>query len=122
MMAFNRSGSFSAAFNDIRIDCALYEVVDFAEFISFSFKYADEFFTDDFAFAFRVGNAGEFAEEAVFSVNADEVHVELFAEYLFNLVAFVFAQETVVNEYAGELFADSFMHEYGCNGGVDSAA
>ena len=121
MMAFDCSGSFCAAFNDIRINRTLYEVVDFTELIGFSFKYANEFFTDDFTFSFRVGNAGKLAKETVFCIHADEVHVELFAEYLFNLVAFILAQKSVVNEYAGKLFADSFVHENCRNRRVYSA-
>lgn len=51
----------AAAFNDIRVDGALAQVVDSADLGGFFFKDPDEFFTDDFPLAFRVGDALELA-------------------------------------------------------------
>lgn len=111
----------AAAFDDVGVDGALAEVVDVADFGGFFFEDADEFFADDFAFALGVGDAGEFAEEAVFGVDADEVHGEGFFEDALDHVAFVFAHQAVVDEDAGELVADGFVNEDGGHRAVDAA-
>ncbi len=46
--------------------------------------------------------------------------MELVAEGLDDLVAFALAHEAVVDEHAGELVADRFVDEHGCDGGVDA--
>lgn len=57
VMALNCCRSFCTTFNNIWIDCTLNKEINFAKFISFSFKYTNEFFTNDFAFSFRIRNA-----------------------------------------------------------------
>ena len=59
-------------------------------------------------------------QEALFRVDADEVDVPVL-ERGFDLVALVLAQQTVVDEDAGELIADGLGQQRRRNGGVHAA-
>ena len=45
----------------------------------------------------------------------------LWAEYSLNLIALILAEQTMVNEYAGQLFAYSLRKKNCCNGGINTA-
>ena len=118
-------GAFAAeaAFHDVGVDGALREEIDGANLLCFFFKDADELFADDLALLLRLRYAGEFIVEALASVDADEIELELAvrAEDLADFFHLVLAQQAVVDEYAGELLADGFR-KHGCrNGGIDTA-
>ena len=66
-----------------------------------------EFATDDFALLFRIGDAGEFSHEAIDGVDHNELQAHVLFEGFANLFAFTLAQQTVVDEYAGELVANA---------------
>jgi len=112
-----------AAFYNVRINGALCQIVNSTDFLSFFFKYANEFFADNFTFAFRSSYSCQFAVEALACVNAYEVNIELtaFTENSANLFALVFAQQTVVYKYAGQLLADSLSQHSGTNAGINTA-
>ena len=71
-------------------------------------------------YASGLDNAGELCEEAVFGVYADEVDIPL-GECRFDLIALVFAHQTVVDKYARELIANCLCHERRSNRGVHAA-
>ena len=119
------SSRFTAktAFNNVRINCSLRQIVNSADFLSFFFKNTDEFFADNFTFAFRSAYAFQLAIEAFTSIYADEVAVKLtaFTEYRANFLTFIFAQQAMINEHAGQLFADGFSQHSSANAGVNPA-
>ena len=81
----------------------------------------DEAFADDLAFAFRLGDAGELAEEFGRCVDADHIQTEAFVvvEYIAELV---FAQHAVVNEDTGQILADSAVEKHCGHRRIDAAA
>lgn len=121
MVAFDDRRVAGAAFDDVGVDRALNEIVDLADFSSLFLENADEFLADDLAFGLRVGDAGEPRQKALRDVRADEVHVKLAAEDALDVVALVFAKKAVVDEDAGELFADRLVDHDGRDRGVDAA-
>ncbi len=84
-------------------------------------KLLPELRTDDAALRFRLGNAGEELSVAVFSVNVDEVNVELLGEYLLDLLGLAPAKQAVVDEHAGHLLAHGARAKGSDHGGVDAA-
>ena len=54
-------------------------------------------------------------------VDVHQFHVELILEGIYYLFCFAEAEETVVYKDAGELFADSLMHQHGCYRGIYAA-
>ena len=48
--------------------------------------------------------------------------MEVVAEGGFDLLAFVFAEEAVIDEYADEAVAYGFVEQGGGNGGIDASA
>ena len=72
-------GAFAAeaAFHDVGVDGALREKIDGANLLCFFFKDADELFADDLALFLRLRYAGELIVEALASVDADEIELEL---------------------------------------------
>ena len=61
MMAFYGMGSLGAAFYDIRINRTLDQIINFAKFPGFFFKYPNKFFSDNLALSFRITYTGQFA-------------------------------------------------------------
>ena len=82
--------------------------------MSFFVKDVDEALAYDFAFAFRLGYSGEFAEEFLGSVNADHVQPKAFI-VMKHVLELVFAEHAVIHEYTGEVLADSAVQENGGN-------
>ena len=124
MMALNSCRfAAEAAFYNVRINGSLCQIVNSTDFLSFFFKYANEFFADNFTFSFRSSYACQLAIEAFACVNADEVDIELtaFTENSANLFTLVFAQQTMIYKYAGQLLADSLSQHSGTNAGVNTA-
>ena len=123
MMRFDDSRFTKAALDDIRINRALYEVIHRADLLGFFLEYTDEFLTDNLALCLRFSDTGQLRIEAVFGIDTDEVHIigAFRTKYCLYLIAFVFAQQAMINKYAGELFADGFGEHDGCHRGVYTA-
>lgn len=103
--------------DDIWIDGALTEPACVFYLHCLGVEDLDEVGADDFAFLLRLGDTCEVGHETVGSVDTDdvEVHVFILGE---DALVFIFAKQTVVDEYAGEVFADGFVEKHGCNCGV----
>ncbi len=130
-MALDRlARSFHAArLDNIGIERALYQPVQsavgasglFCDAGRFVVKYGDEFRANDFSFCLRVGHRGEFCEEPLRRIDGNEIEPQLVAQILLDIDEFVFAQNTVVDEDAGELAADGLVHQDRGYRGVDAA-
>jgi len=116
VVALDHGGITHTAFDDVRVDRALDQEIDFADFLAFFFKDADEFLANDFALAFGIGNTGELAEEAVLGIDANQIHVELLLENPLDRVTFIFAEQAMVDEDAGQVVADCFVDHDSSNG------
>ena len=81
----------------------------------------DELMADDLALALGVGDALELTEEGLRSVDDAEVDLELAAEHLLDLGAFVETEQAVVDEDAGQLLANGALDEGRGHGGIDAA-
>ena len=82
---------------------------------------ADELAADDLALLFRVGDAGERIEKAPLGVDDLQPDARRRHEVLLDLLGLARAEQTVVDEHAGELFADRTLHECGGNRRVDAS-
>ena len=65
--------------------------------------------------------AGQVVEELVFGVGADHLDAHVLGEHGHHLLAFVQAQQAVVDEDAGQLVADGLVQQRGNHGGVNAA-
>ena len=90
---------------------ALVAAIAGLEFGSLLFKHVHKQATDDFAFGFGLAHTGELAQEEIAGVHADNPGVQLALEHLHDHVAFVQAQQAMINEHAGELIANGAMNE-----------
>jgi len=120
VVALDGGGVAQTGFDYVGVNCTLRKVVHLADFFAFLLEHADKFLADDLALALRLRNAGKFGKESLLRVHADKVDVP-FAEGLFHLVALVFAQQSVVDENAGELISHSFGYERRGHGGIHAA-
>ena len=124
MVAFD-GGAFAAeaALHDIGVDRALCQKVHSADLFCFILEHTDELLADDLALALGGLYAGQLLVEAVAGVNADKVDVKLTAltKDLADLLALVLAQQTVVNENAGQLLADGLGQHSRADAGIDTA-
>jgi hypothetical protein len=84
-------------------------------------EHLDELAADDLALRFRIGDAGQVAEELLFGVDADDLHAEVLGEHVHDHLAFVEAQQAVVDEHAGQLIADRAVDQRGGDARIDAA-
>ena len=73
---------------------------------SFGLEDFDEFAPDDLAFGFRIGDADEVAEELRGGFDMNDLGVQLAGEHIHHHLAFIQAQQSMVDEDAGQLIAD----------------
>ncbi len=76
---------------------------------------------NDLALLLGFAHAGELAQEQVAGVHTDHLGVQLALEHVHDHVAFMKAQQAVVNEHAGQLVADGAVDERGGHAGIDAA-
>ena len=108
MVGLDDCGFTETGFNHVWVNRSLYQEIDSSDFLCFLFENADEFFSDDFTFCFRFTDTGKFFIETFLAVDTDKVQVvwAVRAEYSFNFVSFIFAQKSLINKDASQLFAD----------------
>ena len=85
-------------------------------------KNLDERPADDFAFAFRVGDAFEPLQEQFRGVLVLQLDLEMAAEHLLHHLRLARAQHAVVDEDAGELVADGLVQQRRRHAGIHAAA
>ncbi|MNN08968.1 hypothetical protein D3C81_1218370 [compost metagenome] len=105
----------------VRVDGALGEELDVVQLAGFGIEDVDEGAADDLALLLRVGFAFQVVEELLFSVGADHLDAHVLLEHGHHLVAFVQAQQAVVDEHAGQLVADGLVQQRGNYRGVNTA-
>ena len=115
-------GLHAVGLEDIGVDGALSEERHLvAHLAGLLLEHADELGADDLALGLGLGNAVEQGQEAVGSVNIDEVGVELVAEHVDDLLGLALAHEAVVHVHADELLADGLDQQGRDHGGVHAA-
>ncbi len=110
-----------ARFDHVRVDGALRQPFGVGQLAGFGLEHLDEFAADDFALGFRVADAGQVAQELVCGVDADDFDAQILGEHVHHHVAFVQAQQAVVDEHAGQLVANGAVDQRGGDGGIDAA-
>ena len=112
VVAFDDGAGDRERLNAVGVDSSLGEPFHIFYFMGFFVEDIDEALADNLAFAFRLGDAGEFGEEFFACIDADYVQTQalIVAQHVFELV---FAKHTVVDENAGEIVADSAVEEHG---------
>ena len=71
VVALDDSGISRSGLDYIRINSSLNKEIDCANLLCLFFEDADELFTDNLSLTLRIGNACEFREETLFSIDAD---------------------------------------------------
>ncbi len=83
-------------------------------------EHPDEQLADLLALGLRIDDVVEGFEEPVPRFRVNELDVELITERALNLFGLAVTHQAGVDEDAGELIADRFVHERGGDGRVDS--
>ena len=115
------AGLGARRFDDIRIDRALRQPFDILELRRLFVEYFDEHPADDLALLFRIGFAGQRRQEALLGVDANDVHAHVFGERRHHLIALAQAQQSMIDEYAGQLRTDGLVQQRGEYRRVDAA-
>src|SRR5690606_27730186 len=108
-------------FDDVGIKRTLGEELRAAELLGFFLESFDEETANDLALGFRVGLTFKLTDELVGCIDVNQRDVELIAEHGHDLLALVHAHKAMIDIDAGELIADGFVDEHGCNRGIDAA-
>src|SRR3546814_14994765 len=105
------AGLAAGRLDDIRIDRALREELHVRNLRGFLVEYIDEQFADDLALGLRIADAFQRTEKPLFGIDANDLHAEMIGEDLHDLIAFVMAQQTMIDEHAGQLRADRLVQQ-----------
>ena len=108
------------AFDAVGVDGALRQPFGIGDFAGLGVEHVHEALADNLALALRLGHAGEFGEELLGSVHADNVEAEALV-VAHHVAELVLAQHAVVNEDTGEAVADGAVEEHGGHGTVHAA-
>ncbi len=105
------AGRRAGRLDDVGIDGALGEPAHVIEGAGALLEDLDEQVADDLAFLLGIGDAGERREKAILGVDANHLDPQMLGEGRHHLVRLVQAQQTVVDEDAGELVADGAVQK-----------
>ncbi len=97
------------------------EILDPAEPFGLGLEHIDEQLADHLALRFRIGDALERIEELRRSIDRDERDVVVTAEEIDDFLRLALAQQTMIDEDAGELIADRLVDEERGHGRIDPA-
>src|SRR5574344_654486 len=108
-------------FDAVRIDSSLGKEFHVLYLMCFFIEYINETLTDDLALAFRFGYTFQFVEEFLACIHSDDIQSQAFV-IVHYILEFVLAEHSMIHKDAGKVFADGFIEQNGCDGGIDSAA
>ena len=115
------AGLGAGRFDDVGINGALSEPACVLELGGLGLEDLDELAADDLAFGFGIGHAGKLAHELNASVDMDDAHAHVLGKRFHDLLAFVQAQQAVVDKHAGEPVTNGLVDQ-GCrNRRIDAA-
>ena len=121
VVRLNHLGRLRTALHDVGIDRTLTQEVDTVQLAGLLLKDADKLATDDLALLLGILHALELREEALRSIDIDQVGVELVAEYLNHILRLALAHQTVVYVYADELVANGLQEQRSQHRRIDTA-
>ncbi|VUJ24739.1 Uncharacterised protein [Klebsiella pneumoniae] len=106
------TGGGSGRLDNVRVDGTLRQPFDVVQLQRFFVEHFHENATDNFTLRFRIAFTRQRVEETLLAFNVNNVQAKVVAEHLHHLLRFVQAQQTVVHEYAGQVFADSAVQQH----------
>ena len=115
------AGLGSGRLDHVRVDGALRQPASVRQLLGLGLEDLDKLATDDLALGFRIGNAPQVAHELRGGIDVDDLDAKVTGKGLHHLLAFVQAQEAVVDEDAGQLVADGTVQQRSNHRGIDAA-
>ena len=114
------AGLGAGGFDHVRIDGALRQPFRVLEFGGLFLEHLDEQIADGLALALGILDTVERLEKTCLGIDADNMHAHVFGEGRHDLIAFLMAQQSVVDEHAGEFVADGAMQQRRDHRGIDT--
>ena len=111
----------AGGFDHVRVDGALGQPASVFDFAGFALEYFDKLLADDLALGFRVGHAGQFAHEVLRGVHVNDVDAQMTGKGFHHLFGLAQAQQAMVHEHTGELFADGLVQQRRGHGRIHAA-
>ena len=110
-----------ARLDDVGVQRPLHQEAGLAQLARFFFERADEFLAYDLALALRLRDTHKLGQEALLRAHVHQRDVEMTAEGVLNLFAFVLPHEPVIDEDARELVTHRLVSEESGYRRIDSA-
>ena len=99
MVALDDSCIAGPGFDDVRVDGALRQIVHRTDLLGLSLKNPDKFLADDLAFPLRLCHPCQLGQEALLSIDTEEVDLPA-AESRLHLIALVLAHQAGIHKIA----------------------
>ena len=120
-MTLDNHTCYAQTLNAVRIDCALCKPFCISNLLCLGIEHLNKVAAYNLALLLRVGNAFKVFEELLTCINSDNVESESLI-CLHNLLEFVLAQHSVVNEDTCKVLSDGTVKQCSTNRRVDAAA
>ena len=114
------TGGRCRGFDHVRIDSSLCQPLNVFQLQRFFVEHFNEYAADDLTFRFRIVLAFQRVEETLFAFNVNDVQAEMVTKHIHYLLGFVQAQQTVVDEHAGQVFSDCTVQQHRSHRGVNA--
>ena len=97
--------------NHVWVNSALRQEWNIFQFAGFFIEDFDKGITDHFTLLLRIRHAFQLAKEELFRVGTDDFNAHVLGEHVHHHVAFVLAQQTVINKHTGQLITNGFVQQ-----------
>jgi hypothetical protein len=114
-------GFRSGGFDHVGVDRSLRQPAGVAELAGLGLENLDKLAADDLAFLLGIDNSLQVAHELRRRVDVHHLDAEIAGKGVHHLFGFVEAQQAVIDEDAGQLFADRALNQRRSDRGIDAA-
>ena len=121
VMALDGLAGDIETFDAVGVNSALTEPFGVRNLLSLSIKDIHKTFADDFALLLRFLHASEFGVKFFLGIHAYHIETEALV-IIQDILEFVFAEETVVNENTSQIFANSLVEKHRRDARIHAAA
>ena len=100
------------AFNDVRVQSTLGQILDRTQFSRFLFKDMDKFPADDLPLFFRIRHTFQTIQEMFRTIHQVQINAVITLKHLHHFSGFPFSQKTIVHQNTRQIIPNGFMKEH----------
>src|SRR5579871_383407 len=121
MVRFDRRSGAGAALDHVRVQGSLRQILCSGDIIGTFLENPYKLFADDLTLLFRIHDTSQSPQEPLARIHGYQPDSHRRREIIAHLLGLVFAQQAVIDEYAGQLIADGLVNQRRHAARIDTA-